>query len=555
MESIRKRAAGGIILLLLAGVLAWSGGQVEPASGKAAVALSAPGQYPVVKDKINLTFLAQQEVYIENWATNEFTKHMEQLTNIHIDWKTMPSTEEAISLALASGDFPDAFFLGWTCITDAQLEQYGVQDKAVLALDDLIAKHMPNLVKALDAIPNGAGLVKSSDGKTYSLPKIDVCQHCQHSGKMWVNQPWLDKLGLKKPTTTEEFYQMLKAFKQRDPNGNGKADEIPFIACASGGWQQQVELFLLNSFVYYNHNDLGFYVDKGKVESVLATPAYKAGLQYLNKLYKEGLIYEGSFTQDGSVVKKIVENDIPIVGAGPAGTSSMFVTQLGNERYRMYRPIAPLKGPQGFQNAPFLSWPITNGGMVLSKKNPYPEATVKWADYLYTTEGTLWIRFGKPGSSWRWAEAGEKGYDGQPAVWKQLRAWTGNFVQNETTLQNGVWNMSPDFRPGAAADTSVDLYSAVGQELQLYLVTKELYRPHAHNDMALPPLKFSSSDTMEVAMLATELDKLYHKAMFDFITGNLSFDADWPKYLESLDRAGVGRLKALYQKAYDAAYK
>ena len=63
---------------------------------------------------------------------------------------------------------------------------------------------------------------------------------------------------------------------------------------------------------------LGYYVDKGKVISSLKLAAYKDGIKYLAKLYKEGLIYEGSFTQDADVVRKIVESgDLPVVGAAP----------------------------------------------------------------------------------------------------------------------------------------------------------------------------------------------------------------------------------------------
>ena len=44
---------------------------------------------------------------------------------------------------------------------------------------------------------------------------------------MMINKTWLDKLGLEVPSTLGELEEVLKAFKEKDPNGNGKADEIP----------------------------------------------------------------------------------------------------------------------------------------------------------------------------------------------------------------------------------------------------------------------------------------------------------------------------------------
>ena len=62
---------------------------------------------------------------------------------------------------------------------------------------------------------------------------LEDCYHCSMSQKLWIYQPWLDALGLEMPTTTDEFEQVLLAFKEQDPNGNGQADEIPLSTTMS----------------------------------------------------------------------------------------------------------------------------------------------------------------------------------------------------------------------------------------------------------------------------------------------------------------------------------
>jgi putative aldouronate transport system substrate-binding protein len=528
------------------------------AGGSAWAQLSAPGVFPISKNKVNVTLIADTRTHIDDYAKVEVVQYLEKLTNVHVNWKTLPSSVEAVSLSLASGEDADGY---WTSnagigITSDQLEQYGVQEKMFMPLDALIEKDMPNYKKAIAAVPNGVGLTKSTDGKIYALPQIDYCQHCEHSAKMWINQTWLDKLGLKTPTTTDEFYAMLKAFKTKDPNGNGKADEIGMIGAITNSWQQYAEMFILNSFVYYDPNlpVLGYYVDKGTVTSSLKLPAYKEGLKYMTRLYKEGLIYEGSFTQDADVVKKIVESgDVPVVGAAPAGYTGMFVAKIGDERSRDFRPISPLKGPNGFRNAPFESWPISVGHLVINSKSKNAEVLLKWADFFYSLEGTLYNRYGMRGKGWDLVKAGstEKDYNGNPAVWKQLREWDPNTFINESFFDTGVWNMDVNFRPSCASPQGLDLWSAEGNEQQLYLTTKNLYKPYAHNEMALPPLKFTPAESLDVAALRTELQKYMQKTQFDFITGAANIDTDWSKYLDGLEKAGVSRLQAAYQKAYE----
>lgn len=535
------------LALCVAGMAAAGGGS-DGASGSAGKAGMA-----------EVTLITDQRTHIDDYGKLEVMKVTEEQTGVKINWKTIPNNAEAVALSLASAEKTDGYWMSWLSITAEQLEQYGVQEKMFLALDDLVAKNMPNFQKAINAVPNGMGLVKSTDGKIYSLPKIDYCQHCEHSGKMWINQTWLDKLGMKAPTTPAEFAAMLRAFKTKDPNGNGKADEIGMIGAVSKGWQQRVELFLLNAYVYYDPNMpvLGFYVDKGKVVSSLNQPAYMEGLKFINGLYKEGLIYEGSFTQDADVVKKIVESgDAAVVGAAPGGYGGVFTAKIGNDRYRDFRPISPLKGPSGFQNAAFFSWPVTPGGMVLSSKTKAAEAAVKFADFFYTLEGTLYNRYGLRGKGWELAKAGgtEKDYDGNPAKWIQLREWNPNSFVNESFFDVGVWNMDATFRPSAASPQGLDLWSAEGNEQQLYLTTKNLYKPFANNAMALPPLKFTPQESMDVAALRTELQKYRDTTQFEFITGAADIDKGWTAYLAGLEKAGLTRLQAAYQKAYDRQF-
>ena len=73
-----------------------------------------------------------------------------------------------------------------------------------------------------------------------------------------IRQDWLDKLNLKAPTTVDELHDVLYAFRNEDPNGNGLKDEIPLFDRA--GWKQPDE------YLYLWDTSLEFYPRDGKMK-------------------------------------------------------------------------------------------------------------------------------------------------------------------------------------------------------------------------------------------------------------------------------------------------
>src|SRR5699024_4473307 len=101
---------------------------------------------------------------------------------------------------------------------------------------------------------------------------------------LWYNGEWLDNLGVEElPKTTDELYDLLVRFRDEDPNGNGKADEIPI----SEEGIVSLRTFTLGSFgIKY----WGIEQFDGEVRYSPATENYKAFLEYMKKLYDEKLL-------------------------------------------------------------------------------------------------------------------------------------------------------------------------------------------------------------------------------------------------------------------------
>ncbi|MBO1912935.1 hypothetical protein J4G37_50035, partial [Microvirga sp. 3-52] len=136
------------------------------------------------------------------------------------------------------------------------------------------------------------------DGNIYSFPQMAEPEFTSYrmGPKPRINEEWLEVLGIDMPETTEDFYQYLKAVKEGDPNGNGQADEIPFGAPSIG----MLVNYLQGSFGLANKGNSNRNVDldpeTGELRFFQKTDEYKELLQYVNKLYSEGLIEQSIFT-------------------------------------------------------------------------------------------------------------------------------------------------------------------------------------------------------------------------------------------------------------------
>jgi len=556
---MKKRTAAvlaALVLVLAAGA--------APVKGE----LTPTGTYPILKQKLDMRFLTAQTIFIENWNTNRLSKYMEDKTNIHVKWETIPedAVKEKLNLLLASGNYPDVIFgLGGRFGIDASTElKYGAEEKVFLPLNDLIDNYMPNFKKVLEEYPTLRGYITSSDGNIYSLPLIEETYHVTMSSKLWVYKPWLDKLNLKMPQTTDEFYNMLIAFRDKDPNGNGKKDEIP-LAGAIQGWRSCPTTFLLNSFIYTNlepnldepvDSSLGFYMDGKKVKTILNTPEYRDGLRYLNKLYKEGLMNEGVFTMNAETqLTQLVENpSAPIVGVVAGGWGGVY-SKVGGERYRNFVALPPLKGPKGVRESRYYPPDPSIGNFVITKNCPNPTAAVRWADFFYTREGTLMLRHGFENEGWRYAQKGEVGLDGNPAIWKPLKPWNDKEPQNDCWVRVGVYLQDKAFRLGEVVPPDLDPDGPEGVEKRLYDATKKYYEPYVHPEKQIPsPLRFLSSEQEQMATLTTEFARYARQSMVKFVVGAMDLDKDWNAYIANLDKLGLQKILDMNQKAYTRQY-
>jgi putative aldouronate transport system substrate-binding protein len=420
-------------------------------------------------------------------------------------------------------------------LSNADTVTYGPQG-LIIPLEGLIDSHMPNLKAVLEKRPQLRAALTASDGHIYSFPKVDETEAEEVLNKAYINKEWLDKLGLEMPTTTEEFYTVLKAFKEQDPNGNGKPDEIPFTAL--GNWGPEFSFGIYPMFHAFGVPDMPNHiaVRDGKVVYAPTLPGYRDAMIYFNKLYTEGLADPELFTQ--SFAQMTAKGSAPETVYGSFVSYLDTVTLGGDAKDDAYVPLPPLKGPKGDQG-----WPRLLGRMYqisntqITKNNPNPELTAAWIDRFYEPRQSA-INL--------WGAEGEVLKEGP----------NGMLVFNPTPEGMSFAEFRHKTTPGGVAPTAIlkeywDTVIAFPEEKKAVTEDIQPFLPYLTKENFPFVFLFSQQEAESMAKLSTDIESNVSQMTAKWITQSPPSDAEWDEYLKSMDRMGLNDLLAIYQGAYE----
>lgn len=487
---------------------------------------------PIVKKQETLNFFVGKSLTNVNsdWNNLMIWNEYEKMTNMKIKWEQVPgdALAEKRNLALSSGNLPDVFYA--TRMPNSDLLKYGEQG-VFLPLNDLIDKYAPNFKKLLDENPVIRKSITFPDGKIYSMPNIYDPNFTSllMTATPWFNQKWLDKLGMKIPETTDDFYKFLKAVKETDLNGDGKLDEIPF-----GSYRMSYLMkWLKGSF---GINKGGSYIDldpeTNKVRFYVTTDRYKALLQYMNKLYSEKLIDQNIYSQDF--------NQFLTKGAkGSFGSTVWYTPPLEfKEAGKNFVGGLPLKGPFGDQMYSNVATPVAAiGQFVITNKNPNPAATMRWVDYFYSDEGSKLFYMGIEGKTYKKTANGLR----------YLSSITNNpsgSTMNEELVKYLAW-------VGSSAPSIIKQQYFQGTESSPAAVEagKKL-KPYFPKELWPPGFTFTKEENDKMTALAGDIEKYVNEMTDKFITGKVPF-SEWDKYVKQVDNMGLKDYMKIQQAAYD----
>jgi putative aldouronate transport system substrate-binding protein len=260
-------------------------------AGKAVITIASKSNANV-SAKVNVTVnkkknvVLRVEVYDRGNAggspadNNYWTKWIQanygDKNNVTLKYETSPrfDNDAKLQMWMAAGTAPDLCYTysvdvvanyfkngGLTDLNPA-LNQYGAE------LKEFLGEYL--LAKGVD--------VKS--GVRYDLAARRAVDANEAT---WIRQDWLDKLKLPMPATKDEWYNTMKAFKEKNPDKVGKI--VPFSLTFDVGWGAANILEAYKT----DKSDMTRYIVNGRYLQIFA-PGVKDGIKFLNKMYNEGLI-------------------------------------------------------------------------------------------------------------------------------------------------------------------------------------------------------------------------------------------------------------------------
>jgi putative aldouronate transport system substrate-binding protein len=491
----------------------------EPSSEQAGEQTSETNSFQISKEPLTLSIHLMEGTVMFNDEWPVFAKAAE-LTNIKLKGtipKSVSNSDEVFNLMMASGELADI-----VKTSKEQFEKYGVEG-AFLPLEDLIREHAPNISRYLQERDDFRKIATAADGHMYYVPFIP---DGEAATGWFIRQDWLDALNLPVPKTVDEYYNVLKAFRDGDPNGNGKADEIPFFhrSPAFGVY------FLLSLW----DADKDFYVEDGKIVYGPLQPSYKIGMANLAKWYEEGLIDKEIFTRGSKARDILLADNIGGSTHDWFGSTAGYNTTLADKVPGIrFMPIAPPASISGKVAEYDYRDTVRSVGWGISAANKHPVETIKYFDFWFSEEGRRLMNFGIDGETYTMV-------DGKPQFTEELLS-SANVVatlkeQYGAQIEIGFHQ---DFEyekqwenPIAAA--GADEYIKNG-----YIVKRRI-----------PVMNLTVEEQKRITELKGPIETYRIETGQKWVLGAESVEDGYDKFVEQLKSMKVDELLDLYNQAY-----
>jgi len=512
-----KRIFSVLTVLCFLSVLVFGNGQQDADTGSAAFKIWAVSAAEIPVDTENSPV----------WTA------VEDKTGLDLEWQIVRNDvkDEQFNLMMAAGNLPDivAYYEGKG--GHESINKFG-NEGAFIPLQDLIKEHAPNLNKMIMEDRLIRESVTAADGNIYFVPMMAAV----NAARGWfIRYDWLEKLDLEVPETVEELKKVLMAFRDRDPNGNGQADEIPMIFRNRG----DDPYYNMGALAYAFNADTSWVDRNGKVVYGPTEPQYLEYVAYLQDLYKNKLIDTEHFTRQGNVRTEFFgKNQAGVIHDWFASTSDL------NEKLPESIPgfnLRHMAPPVSGSVEPFtriqMSTVRNDGGWAITAECVDPIKAIKLMDFIYSDEGRRLTNFGIEGVHYTMV-------DGTPK-------YTDFIMDNPDGLgmHEALVTIGAQWKVGMVQDKDYEAQFANA-------IAFDARKDYSENFIApeFPTLSFTVEEQEILKDKFSQIQTLVRELTSRTVVGGLSIE-EFKSELNELDRLGLSQVTEIYQAAYDRKFK
>lgn len=478
-------------------------------------------ELPIVKEPVTITWMLPSDTPDLN--EKDVMKEIYKRTGVKLDIQSTPaaSFKDKMLIVIASGKLPDIT----NGIPTGDFNILGEQG-ALARINDYI-DILPNFKKLyVDTKENNWALKSYANinGDMFTWPVYNMNRDVNHG--FLYRKDIFDKNGIKMWSNTDEFYQAIKKLKEIYPNSCpvlSKAKEKTF-----NKWMATWGMNSENGLTHYDE-------ETNSWEFIFTTPEYKDMLDFMKKLYNEGLLDPEFLTcTTAAYNEKITADDQGFVAFDWIGVLDSFYNQVKDKNPDFDLRFAVPIGPTG-KIAPLRK--ITDFGVVVAK-NERTETSLKLLDYLTSPSGSELITLGIEGVHFQLV-------DNKP-VYPGL-AHLPTIGIKDLEINYGCW-LEPMY---VRADRRSVYYNFTEkeQEAQDLILNENRLLPY-------PPLLVFTEEEFEVrSEYETSLLKASEEFSAKYVMDKSYGEAEWNEWLKNAERLNVNEYVNVYntaQKRYDS---
>lgn len=499
---------------------------------------TAMAEFPLTQDAVTFKIMARTPSFYPNQNLGDVYNMQvyEEKTGVKIDWENVdPSVfNNTLAASIAADDLPDIILKG--SLSNVQLYEWGVEE-ILVDLAPYIEEYAPNFNALMEKYPDIRKAITAPNGAIYGLPQVVLAPQMRVPQKLYLNTEALVKFNMEMPKTLDDLYAYMVAYRDSDWNGNGVADEVPLSASATGLYKYFYGSFGVRSRGAH-HDVVDVDPTTGELRIFAQSEDYREFLEFLNKCYKEKLIYQEIFTDGEAAIGTLASEDR--IGAIIATTLYNVPT---NKIDSWVGVPYQLTGPDGYNFVSEVRSTLhSTGNFAITYQCKNVELALKWVDYFYSEEGSLFYHAGEEGVNWEVKADGSLGYTEECAAQR-----TGTMTQDAFIAQFAMW-------PGGR-NPSVMMDNLWGGEYEPIPAAAAMGMMDNVNDVVWPFFSWTPEENEVNATYNSDIKTYATNSTAQAVAGEIEItDEWWNSFVSEIDKMGADKLIGAYKTAVERIY-
>ena len=458
-------------------------------------------------------------------------KAAEEATGIHVDYQGMSTSasNEQFNVMVASGSYPD--LIGWG-LNFANGDDAEVDEDVILDLTEDIAQYAPNYYNLLSTDDELLKTAVSSSGYITAFYGLTTEDGLAKEG-LAIRTDELQKLGLEKPYTIDDYENVLAAFKD-------DGLKQPMMMLAPGAIQDNWLSGAFDVAAFCNSFPMSVvptYVQDGEIKFGPIEDGFKDYITLMHEWYEKGYI-EADFISDNSNW-----NSPDYANAITNGEAGIFYCDWGNlggyieaseidgfaleATYDMHATEDSIN-----HFGTFITKSASNGFRITTNCENV-ELACQWGDWWYSEEGSLLANYGVEGEGFEYV-------DGVPT-----------FTSLVTDSDLGMRDALLVYASNGTINCVIDNNAVASGYSEVDKAAPEIWAKGMDDEYVIPTsMSLSADDSTEAANIYSDIQTLCMESIAKFITGDKSLD-EFDDFVQQIEDMGILDYLDIYQECYD----